>query len=93
MFRFINLLHQSNEPFKALGVLGGLGEGLLILRKLVSTGNHFKGAGEQAHSLREPCQKVKHKFKKSHLKGKASILFVFLKFLLLLGAHAPNHLW
>ena len=31
--------------------------------------------------ISEPCQKVKDKIKKSYLKGKASILFDFLKIL------------
>ena len=63
------------------GVLGILGEWLFIFRDLGSTGNYFRGAGEQAHSfgdLGSPAKKQKNK-------GKASILFDFLKFLLLLG--------
>ena len=64
------------------GVLGIWGEWLFIFRDLGSTGNYFRGAGEQAHSfgdLGSPAKKQKNK------KGKASILFDFLKFLLLLG--------
>ena len=30
---------------------GGLGEGLFTFRELGSTGNYFRGAGEQAHTL------------------------------------------
>ena len=55
------------------GVLGILGEWIFIFRELGSTGYYFRGAGEQAHT------KVKNKFIKSHLKGKASISFDFLK--------------
>ena len=33
----------------APGVLGILGGGLFIFRKLGSTANYFRGAGEQAH--------------------------------------------
>ena len=35
---------------------------LFLFRELGSTGNYFRGSGEQAHSFRgfsEPCQKVK----------------------------------
>ena len=56
--------------------------GSFIFRDLGSTGNYFRGAGEQAHSfgdLGSPAKKQKKN------KGKASILFDFLKFLLLLG--------
>ena len=68
------------------GVLGIWGEWLFIFRDLGSTGNYFRGAGEQAHSfgdLGSPAKKQKKK------KGIASILFDFLKFLLLLGGIAP----
>ena len=37
-------------------------EGLLFLKELGSTGNYFRGAGEQVHiswGFREPCQKGK----------------------------------
>ena len=63
------------------GVLGIWGEWLFIFRELGSTCNYFRGAGEQAHSfgvLGSPAKKQKNK-------GKASILFDFLKILLLLG--------
>ena len=63
------------------GVLGIWGEWLFIFRDLGSTGNYFRGDGEQAHSFRDlgsPAKKQKNK-------GKASILFDFFKFLLLLG--------
>ena len=46
--------------------------------ELRSTGNYFRGTGEQAHSfgdLGTPANKEKNKFKSSHLKGKALILF------------------
>ena len=55
------------------GVLGILGEWLFIFRDLGSTGNYFRGAGEQAHSfgdLGSPAKKQKNK-------GKASIFFDF----------------
>ena len=35
------------------GVLGIWGEWLFIFRDLESTGNYFRGAGEQAHSFGE----------------------------------------
>ena len=57
------------------GVLGIWGESLFIFMDLRSTGNYFRGAGEQAHSfgdLGSPAKKQKNK-------GKASILFDFLK--------------
>ena len=81
-------VEQFRSVFTKMGNFGPPGvsgiwvEGLFILRELGSTCNYFRGGGEQAHrfgSFREPCQKVKHKFYKSHLKGKASILFDFLK--------------
>ena len=55
------------------GVLGIWGEWLFIFRDLGSTGNYFRGSGEQAHSfgdLWSPAKKQKNK-------GKASILFYF----------------
>ena len=64
------------------GVWGIWGEWLFIFRDLGSTGNYFRGSGEQAHSfgdLGSPAKKQKKN------KGKASILFDILKFLLLLG--------
>ena len=54
------------------GVLGIWGEWLFIFRDLRSTGNYFRGSGEQAHSfgdLGSPAKKQKNK-------GKDSILFV-----------------
>ena len=63
------------------GVLGIWGEWLFIFRDLGSTGNYFRGAGEQAHSFGD----IGSPAKKAKKKGKASILFDFLKFLLLLG--------
>ena len=44
------------------GVLGIWGEWLFIFRDLGSTGNYFRGAGEQAHSfgdLGSPAKKQK----------------------------------
>ena len=35
------------------GVLGIWGEWVFIFRELGSTGNYFRGTGEQAHSLRD----------------------------------------
>ena len=63
---------MSNGPPPPLGVLGIWGEWLFIFRDLRSTGNYFKGSGEQAHSfgdLGSPAKKQKNK-------GKGSILFV-----------------
>ena len=62
------------------GVLGILGERLFIFRDLRSTGNYFRGAGEKASSFGDLGSPAKIKNK-----GKASILFDFLNFLLLLG--------
>ena len=60
------------------GVLGIWGEWLFIFRELGSTGNYFQEIGEQAHSFGDLRSPAKSK-KKSHLKGKAFILFDFLK--------------
>ena len=68
------------------GVLGIWGEWLFIFRDLGSTGNYFRGAGEQAQSfgdLGSPAKKQKNK-------GKASILFDFLKFSSSSGGIAPR---
>ena len=57
------------------GVLGIWGERLFIFRELGSIGNYFRGSREQAHifgDLGSPAKKQKYK-------GKASILFDFLK--------------
>ena len=48
------------------GVLGIWGKWLFIFRDLRSTGNYFRGAGEQAHSfgdLGSPAKKQKKKIK------------------------------
>ena len=68
------------------GVLGIWGEWLFIFRDLGSTGNYFRGAGEQAQSfggLGSPAKKKKNK-------GKASILFDFFKFSSASGGIAPR---
>ena len=62
----------------APGVWGIWREWLLIFRELGSTGNYFQGFGEQAHSLGNLGSPAK-KYKKSHLKRKAFILFDFFK--------------
>ena len=65
--------YQLQSPLGPPGVLGIWGEWLFIFRDLRSTGNYFRGAGEQAHSfgdLGSPAKKQKNK-------GKASILFDF----------------
>ena len=67
------------------GVLGIWGEWLFIFRDLGSTGNYFRGAREQAHSFGDLGSPAKKQKKKKINKGKASILFDFLKFLLRLG--------
>ena len=54
-----------------------------------SNGNYFRGAGKQAHSfgdLGSPDKKQKKN------KGKATILFDFLSFLMLLGRWPPDPL-
>ena len=64
------------------GVLGIWGEWLFIFRDLGSTGNYFRGSGEQAHNfgdLGSPAKKQKKK------KEKPPFCLIFLKFLLLLG--------
>ena len=73
--RFTHLV-KSVSDMRPPGVLGIWGEWLFIFRGLGSTGNYFQAFGEQVHSFwgfRDPCKKVK----KSHLKGKAFILFDF----------------
>ena len=53
--------------------------GFFIFWELWSTGDYFPGFGEQAHSfgdLGSPAKKFKKKLK-THLKGKAFILFDF----------------
>ena len=67
------------------GVLGIWGEWLFIFRDLGSTGNYFRGSGEQAQSFGDLGSPVK----KQKNTGKASILFDFLNFLLLLGGKPP----
>ena len=57
------------------GVLGIWGEWLFIFRDLRSTGNYFRGAGEQAHSFGDLGSPAKRQTKKN--KEKASILFYF----------------
>ena len=68
------------------GVLGIWGEWLFIFRDLGSTSNYFRGAGEQAHSLGDLGSPAK----KQKKKGKASILFDFLKFSSASGGIAPQ---
>ena len=68
------------------GVLGILGEWLFIFRELGSTGNFFRGSREQAHifgDLGSPAKKPKNK-------GKAFILFDFLKISSASGGLAPQ---
>ena len=60
----------SNITLKPPGVLGSLWEGLFIFRELWSTGN-------QALEIYGALPKSKNKLNRSHLKGKASILFNF----------------
>ena len=62
-------------PVGAPRVLGIWGEWLFLFRELEGTGNYFREYGEQAHSFEDlgsPAKKKK--YKKYHLKGKASIL-------------------
>ena len=67
----------SGSPYSVgpPGVLGILGECLFIFRDLRCTSNYFRGAGEQAHSFGDSASPAKNKKNK----GKASILFDFLK--------------
>ena len=68
------------------GFLGIWGEWLFIIRELGSTGNYFRGSREQAHifgDLGSPAKKQKNK-------GKASILFDFLKVSSASGGQAPQ---
>ena len=68
------------------GVLGIWGEWLFIFRELGSTGIYFKGSREQAHNfgdLGSPAKKQKNK-------GKASILFDFLKISSASGGKHPR---
>ena len=58
------------------GVLGIWREWLFIFRDLGSTGNYFRGSGEQANSFRDLGSPAK---KQKENKGKASILFDFFK--------------
>ena len=44
---------------KETGVLGNWGDGLFIFMELGSTGNYFRGAGEQAHSFEDLESPVK----------------------------------
>ena len=78
----ISICAELQEPsllvytIGAPGVLGIWGEWLFIFRELGSTGNYFRETREQAHNfgdLGSPTKKQKKK------KGKASILFDFLK--------------
>ena len=69
--RFIHLV-------KSVSDLGPWGEWLFIFRELGSTGNYFQGFGEQVHSFENLGSPAK-KLKKSHLKGKAFILFDFFQ--------------
>ena len=51
-----------NNPGAPPGVLGIWGEWLFIFRDLGSSGNYFRGSGEQAHSfgdLGSPAKKQK----------------------------------
>ena len=68
------------------GVLGIWGEWLSIFGELVSTGNYFRGYREQANifgDLGSPAKKQKNK-------GKASILFNFLKISSVSGGLTPQ---
>ena len=64
-------------------VLGIWGEWLFIFRELGSTGNHFRGSGEPAHSFGDLGSPAKLK------KKLTSILFDFLKILCFRGGLMP----
>ena len=68
------------------GVLGIWGEWLFIFRDLRSTGNYFRGAGEQAHSFGDLGSPAK---KQKKIKEKPTFYLVFKKIILLLGGIAP----
>ena len=64
----------------APGVLGNLGEGPFNFRRWGALGITLGELGSKliVWGLREPCQKVKNKLKKSQRKGKASIyIYIF----------------
>ena len=56
------------------GVLGIWGEWLFIFRDLGSTGNYFRGAGEQAHSFGDLGSPAK---KQKKIKEKPPFFFFF----------------
>ena len=61
------------------GVLGIWGEWLFIFRDLGSTGNYFRGAGEQAHSFGDLGSPAK-KQKKIKIKEKPPFCLIFKNF-------------
>ena len=64
------------------GLLAIWGEGLFIFRELRSTGKHFRGAGEQAHSfgdLGSPTKKKKINLKNLTIKENLHIVYIFKK--------------
>ena len=70
-----------------LGFFGIWGEWLFIFMDLRSTGNYFRGAGEQAYNFGDLGSPAK---KQNKNKEKASILLIFKKMLLLLGGQPPR---
>ena len=62
--------------------MGIWGEWLFIFRYLGSTGNYFRGAGEQADSFGDNGSPA---IKKKIIKEKPPFCLIFLRFLLLLG--------
>ena len=71
----------------APGVLGIWGEWLFIFRDLGSTGNYFRGAGEQAHSFGDLGSPAK---KQKKIKEKPPFCLIFKKFFCFWGDSPPN---
>ena len=71
------------------GVLGIWGEWLFIFRDLRSTGNYFRGSGEQTHSFGDLGSPVKKQKKK--IKEKAPFCLIFKKFFCFWGIPPPPH--
>ena len=71
------LVAQTSVPeMGPPGVLGIWGEWLFIFRDLGSTGNYFRGAGEQAYSFGDLGSPAK-KQKKIKIKEKSPFCLIF----------------
>ena len=69
-----HLERPLNITFGPPGVLGIWGEWLFISRGLGSTGNYFRGAGEQAHSFGDLGSTAK---KQKKIKEKPPFCLIF----------------